>query len=482
MSVELIKQILAPENAPSINGVRAQSKLATAVLENVFQGVIETNGRGITDKYTVSEDVYRNAQIFVNRVLPSTAKPREMGATKNGGSYAKSGSFTQTETVGIDVLTVMDEPIRIPGARQATINVDLLAANVDNYVKRLNTVINGATAASHLMGAWLGEEKGTGYNAINLTSDDVKNGDVYTRFVELNSLLDEGDIAHGIDIFREDSRIAVFKMSFRPILKAKGVLILGGSNYAQSILNGRALANGTVDKTIENGFWGEIDGVPCHGISNESLKFASEFLGLPEGELKANSFCGYVAAGEATARGVSMVDQIKVVDDTAGQGVILQPFTKLGVATWYPLGQSILYRDNADKTGMVKALETIFADNGTDFAKVGFKVKAGASRLYPEFGAITASKANGIKCVAKAEDDMGADHLAAGHYVQTDAAIHTVEEFYKACKATSSVNDDLEHFDGTATAASSLTAGKNVAILCIADDGSVSIANVKATA
>lgn len=480
MAIEVIQQILAPDNAPTINGVRAEAKISQALLENMFQGLVETAGRGVNDKYVTEEEANTNAQIFVNRVVPVKMKPREMGATKNGGSFSQDKHFVQTETVGIDILQVIDDTIYIPRARQDTIKVDLLAKNVDVHGRYLNTVINGATAGAHILSAWSGELDGE-YNAIDITEADIAGGKVAQRFMELNSLLDEGDDKHGIDVFPEDGRIAVFKMGFRPILKAGGVLTIGGSNYAQAILKGRSIAEGSRDTTAENGYWGDIDGVPCHGISNESLRNASEFMGLPSSELKKSSFVGYIASDYATARGVSMIESTKIVPAIEGQGIVLQPFTKFGVKSWYPLGNAIMYRGNADKVGFLAEMKTIFEKQNGEFSGISFKLKGAGSRLFPTFGAVTASKANGIKVTATALDDAGSNHVKLGHYVQTDTAVETVEDFYKACKADNT-NDDLTSLNGGATTASTITAGKFINILVISDDGSVALTSVKATA
>ena len=480
MAIEVIQQILAPDNAPTINGVRAEAKISQALLENMFQGLVETAGRGVNDKYVTEEEANTNAQIFVNRVVPIKMKPREMGSTKNGGSFSNDKHFVQTETVGIDILQVIDDTIYIPRARQDTIKVDLLAKNVDVHGRYLNTVINGATAGAHILSAWQGELDGE-YNAIDITEADITGGKLAQRFMELNSLLDEGDDKHGIDVFPEDGRIAVFKMGFRPILKAGGVLMIGGSNYAQAILKGRSLAEGARDTTSENGYWGDIDGVPCHGISNESLRNASEFMGLPSAELKKSSFVGYIASDYATARGVSMIASTKIVPAIEGQGIVLQPFTKFGVKSWYPLGNALMYRGNADKVGFLAEMKTIFEKKNSEFNGISFKLKGAGSRLYPTFGAVTASKANGIKVTATALDDAGSNHVKLGHYVQTDAPVETVEDFYKACKANG-VNDDLTSLNGGATTASTITAGKFINVLVISDDGSVALTSVKATA
>ena len=480
MAIEVIQQILAPDNAPTINGVRAEAKISQALLENMFQGLVETAGRGVNDKYVTEEEANTNAQIFVNRVVPIKMKPREMGSTKNGGSFSNDKHFVQTETVGIDILQVIDDTIYIPRARQDTIKVDLLAKNVDVHGRYLNTVINGATAGAHILSAWQGELDGE-YNAIDITEADITGGKLAQRFMELNSLLDEGDDKHGIDVFPEDGRIAVFKMGFRPILKAGGVLMIGGSNYAQAILKGRSLAEGARDTTSENGYWGDIDGVPCHGISNESLRNASEFMGLPSAELKKSSFVGYIASDYATARGVSMIASTKIVPAIEGQGIVLQPFTKFGVKSWYPLGNALMYRGNADKVGFLAEMKTIFEKKNAEFNGISFKLKGAGSRLFPTFGAVTASKTNGIKVTATALDDAGSNHVKLGHYVQTDAPVETVEDFYKACKSNG-VNDDLTSLNGGATTASTITVGKFINVLVISDDGSVALTSVKATA
>ena len=102
MALETIEQILSPERAPYINGVKAGLKVSPAILENVYQGLVEKDGRGVNDKWVSESDANENAQILVNRVLPINMKARVQGASKNGGSYSSNKHFTQTETVGID--------------------------------------------------------------------------------------------------------------------------------------------------------------------------------------------------------------------------------------------------------------------------------------------------------------------------------------------------------------------------------------------
>ena len=461
MAIEVIKQVLQEPGTPNINGVQAQSKISAALMKNLFQGEVETNGRGTTDKYATESEINANAQIFVTRVLPTNWEAREMGASKNGRSFSDNGYFTQTETVGIEVLTVVDDPVIIPRARQDSINVDLLAEQLNIFGGKLNTIVNGATTAAHLFCSWKSEADGGDYNAVAVGDDKLSD-----KLIEANGLLDEGDEKHGIDVYPTDTRIAVFKMGARPILKAQGVLVIGGSNYAQTILAGREISVGATDKTIENGYWGDIDGVPCHGLSNESLAQASRFLGFGRHELRKGDFYGYIASALGSGRGISTIGQTKVVDTRGGQGIELQPYVKMGVVTWYPLSQAVLFKGDSTK-GLLAKVKEIFP---SDYAKCAFKVKAGGSRLFPTFDTITVGASSSTVKVT-ALDDMNVDHLVKIAYVVSASEIDNVCDFYKAYVATGAVKG----YATSGTAASISASGKYVTFLAIADDGSCTL-------
>lgn len=480
MAIELIKQILAPDNAPNINGVRAQSRVSTALLENFYQGLVETNNKGVSDRFATESEVNESAQIFVNRILPVKMKPREQGSGKNGGSFSANSHYTLTETVGITLLTTIDDTIIIPRARQELINVDLLAKQTDIYGKRLNTIINGMTTAAHIFTPWLEDSKGKEIYKVDVTAADIAGKTVADRILEANDLLDTGDPEHDVDVFPTDTRIAVFKAGSRAILKAAGVLVIGGSNYAQDILKGHAISHGDSTSIPENGYMGDIDGIPCHMVSNESLRHASEFLGLTPQDLSRGSFWGYVASAYATARGVTTTDRVKVVDAIAGQGVVLQPYTRMGAVSWYAKGQVLITKNDFEpvvgdvKHGLFDYLKGFFSteiNNGS----VSFKLKAGGSRYYSTVSSIAATTA-GITVQAAALDDANTNHAVAGHYVITDSPLSTVYDFVKACYAVEDpTNDSLDTLTGTTSVV--LSSGKYANVLIIADDGSCTVAS-----
>jgi len=397
-------------------------------------------------------------------------QPREQGASKNGASFSANKHYTQTVTVGIELLQVLDDPIIIPRARRDMIKVDLLAEQIDIYSKRLATILNGASFACHILKSYL-----EGVEGKVISTSDVSNKLVLNKFIEANSLLDEGDSEHGIDIFPEDTRIAVFKPSYRATLKTSGVLVIGGSNYAQEIVKGSAVSQGDSARRSEDGYIGEIDGVPCHIISNESLAHADGFLGFPAGELKASDLIGLISSSYANARGVSTSEMTKVVDAQDGQGLVLQPYCKFGVETWYPKGNVPL---SSAEWNPFSFLKTTFASALTSIV---FKLKGLGSRLVPAI-TITSATSSGATFSISAKDDWEVSHVVAAVTYVGDTEAKTLEEFAKGY-GTATYKGAVTITSGAASsvATSDLTVadGKFVNCLAISSDGSISVKGLK---
>lgn len=466
MALETIQQILAPTNAPYINGVAARLKFSAAVLENVYQGLVEKDDKGVNDNWVSSGDAEDNAQVIVHRILPVEMNPREQGASRNGASYSQNQHYVQTESVAIEILTTLDDPILIPRARQDMIAVDLLAKEVEIFSNRLSTIVNGGTAASKIYATYLAKSKGKEVNEVQITATDIANKKVLDRYIEGNSLLDEGDIEHGIDIFPTKTRVAIFRVSYRATLKAGGILTLGGANEAYAILAGSGLNNQGDARTAEDGFVGVIDGVECRLISNESLGHAARFLGFPKNEFKKGSpFAGYISSSYANARGVSVREQTKVVDEVNGQGIRLLPYVKMGFVAWYPLGNVFFTSEDYNPFADLKTVLGFSADDVT------FKLKAYGSRLIPQLASLTVTAGTGFTAGAiTANDDWNTDHIVKAAYVVTDDAISTVAGFLKAAKAVGAVKGAVDT-DGETVSQSGLTTGKYLTILAISDDG-----------
>lgn len=467
MALETISKILSPTNATYINGVSAERRFSTAVLENMYQGLVEKGGRGINDKFVSEDDANISAQVFVNRILPVKMKPREQGSNKNGASFSANKHYTQTVTVGIELLQVLDDTIIIPRARQDMIKVDLLAEQTKIYSDRLTTILNGATFASKVLATWLSEAQGKEVNYGYLTDTDVANKNILNKFIEANSLLDEGDPENGIDLFPEDTRVCVVKPSYRAVLKTSGILVIGGANYGYDIAKGNAISQGSTARKSEDGYIGDIDGVPCHIISNESLRHADGFLGFEEGTLKSSPLIGYISSSYANARGVSAAKRTKVVDAVDGQGLILQPYTKFGVVAWYPKGNVILEKEEG--FNLIKSVRLGLAETGN----VLFKLKGAGSRLFADIDcSVTGSTgAFALSGSIEANDDWNKSHVTDAWYYQSSKEVD-----FNAFKSQSGTALTVS-VDGSVTVALSgldEADGAYLHVVAVSDDGSVS--------
>lgn len=461
---ETISQVLSPTNATYINGVSVRRDFAKAVLEAVYQGLVEKDGKGINGKFVTEQEANDAGQIFVNRLKAHHSKGREHGAAKNGGAFNNEGYMSATETVGIEVLTYFDEPIIVPRASQDRINLDLVAGEIANYVNSINTALNGSSWAAK----WIAQYNTVAdkRNDVVVSSTDISNKDVALRFIEANEKLDAGDEEHDIDYFDLDTRIATFKTGFRSILTAAGVLNIGGANYGYDILR-----NGTVDaqsskRNLDTGFWGVVDNVEVHGLSNLSLRYAAWFCGLPTDEfIKGNKLYGWVSSSLGNARGFSTVEQIKTIDAHGGQGLEIQPLTKIGAITWYPKTNVAVVSDgDYDPIADLKAL---FVGQ-----TIAFKLKAGGSRYYAE-GSVSAASTTAFTCSATAKDDSAVDHLVGAYYYVGEKAVATVGEFLSG--VASATEKGSFTLDSSKSFGSTQTATDYVNCLVIADDGTCTI-------
>lgn len=474
MAFQTVGQVLASYKAPYINGNAAGLAFAPAFLVGLYQGLIEKDGKGVDDNFVTSELAESNTQIAVHRLVPVKIRAREIGSNKNGAAYSQFQHYTTTETVGIEITQLLDEPILIPRWTKDHLPVDVLARYIQMFSDRVATVLNGATFASKFLATYTAKA-GVGEYAqaqeIRETVFDLENDSgktMLSKFIKANGKLDRGDRSHDIDTFDRKTRVCVIKTTFGPILKAEGVINLGGANELYRIIKNGGL-NGDGTRIEEDGYVGDIDGVEVREIADIALAYASTFLGFPEDELIEGDILGYIASSYANARGVSTSRQTQVVDEVNGQGSRILPYVIFGAKCWYQLGNSFLVEDNVDIYGKLKALfsgETI-----------SFKLKGEASRLYPAFGTLSFSSTTAASLTGTALDDHSQEHLVGAYYVVTDAPVKTVNAFVKAATAVSANAGSCSVSDGviSVTIGTAITNGKYLNVLAIADDGSCSL-------
>jgi hypothetical protein len=363
----MAEQFLADFNTPYINSIAAKRILVNEALKNIYQGEIESEGRGVTQKFTKDT---AGAQIRVIRVLPLTQEARELGSGLNGENFNTIVEQPRTQQYGLDVITVIDAPVDIPAVNQDMIPIDLLAIETKNITDIVTLNVNAMTIAGKFHKSFTSTTPSVVY--YNPNSSDEKA--LQTAFLEANGRLDDGDLDNGVAMFPTDDRVFVIKASYRVKLMSKGVLVLGGSNYAQEMLAAGVLSPGARANKLQNGFIGDLDGVPVHMASSLIWSVTEKYLGLPQGEL--DKVIGYVSSGMTNARGIAYAENMKMIDSPSGQGIRMQPLFRMGFESFYGKGNVWLVETTTDSyTSPLTAIDAL-VPNTT-------KVKAPGSRFTP---------------------------------------------------------------------------------------------------
>jgi hypothetical protein len=405
------EQLLSDIGTPHINGTAARVILPNEVLANIYQKEIESNGRGVTERFSTDTS---GAQIRVVRVKPLTQDARELGAGLNGANFNADKDVVATVEYGLNVITVLDSPFDIATVSEDLIPVDLLKASIDNFSNLVTLNVNAMTIAGKFLKTMIDTTPSIKALASNAT-------DFYTPLLEANSLLDDGDVDNGVTMFPMDDRIGVIRPSLRPKLMKNGVLSLGGSNYAQQMLADGTLSPGSKVVKLENGYIGDFDGVPVHIAANAIWNKSEQYLGLPKGELDA--VLGYFSSGMSNARGVAQSEQIKIIDSPDGQGKRVQPLVRMGFESFYAKGNAFIVSaaDVASYANPLTVINTLVANTA--------KLLAPASRKAPT---ITVAVGTDKKVTPTVTFGTGKSLLTGGNlYYVSDKATNklTVAEF-----------------------------------------------------
>jgi len=429
---------LSDYNQPTINSVQARLVLSNEILLNLGQNIVENDGEGVTQRF--AKDA-KGGRINVVRLLPATQKARSLGADYNGGNFPSTYGQPQTVQYGLDVITVLDEPVWIRDATKDMIPVDLVAGTTKNlgllYARNVNAMTLAGKVAKSLKTAQLVE--------VGSTSDAWR-----LAVITANSKLDEGDATNGVDMFPTEDRIFVVKPSVRPyLLSASGVLI-GGSNYAQDIL-----AKGTIDtgstRDQRNGYIGVIDGLPTYMLANAVWSLAEEYLGVPSGEL--TDVYGYISSGMANARGIALEDKIKIVDATAAAGIILQPDCRIGFESFYEAGNVFLVK------------------SGFTEPDVTLKNFAPASRSKPTVAIGTLT--NGVAVTLTLTLATSRTLTEGKFFFATTEITQTAAGFAAGYEAATSANKGT--FTGTGNTSAAIATGEYIYVRAVDDLGNVTV-------
>lgn len=312
----------------NVNSTATQVLAAKKVKENIFLDLVHKNGYGVNQEEATNASTVR----FL-KVSQFTASARKMGESTNGGFFNSNTAVIPTvPEYDLELLYVYDQVVDLPEVQQDMVPVNIFDQAMKNVGGRIATEINASTIAHQLKAVFDPADVAGAWTNLAVVLGSTP--DYYEAILEASSMLDNGDEANGIQAFPFDEREYLLRPSFRRgLLSSKGVLV-GGSNYAQSMI-----AKGAVSpedrKEFGSMYCGEIDLTPCYLVPDTIWNRAKVWA---NNSTTVDGVQAIACAASATDRGISFLDYIKIIDSPDGAGKRLQPKTRWGVNVCYPKG------------------------------------------------------------------------------------------------------------------------------------------------
>lgn len=312
----------------NVNNTATQVLAAKQVKENLFVKLLHRNGKGVTERTETNA-----SSIRMFKVLPGGSKARELGHSTNGAFFNNSGAkISEVIEYDLNLLYLMDQVFDIPEVQQDMVAVNIFDETTKNIGGECATAINASTTAIQLKAVFDKAKAATKWDNLAVVLGSTPK--YAEAFVEANSMLDEGDAENHIQSFPFEDRQALITSKMRRELMKTGQVLLGGSNFAQSML-AKGVVSPEETKDFGDMYLGEIDGVPVYFMPKAIMDEASAWAGNSATIGKVE---GFICAASATDRGISTQDYIKITDSPDGAGKRLQPKTRWGVKVCYAKG------------------------------------------------------------------------------------------------------------------------------------------------
>lgn len=332
----MAEQYLSDFAKPAINGNVARRVLANEVLRGVTQGVLETNGEGITQRFSSDTS---GAQIRITQFMPFNQEARELGADLNGTNFdGRTALQANTNGLGVDVITVINQNIDIPQVTVDLLPIDFLGNCMKNLEMDINNNINSMTIGGKFVSVAndvaLGNQV---FHEVELATADGKA--LRQALMNMDARLNAGDADNGLAYFPDDDRCYVFRTEFVPYLFNGGILTLGGANIAYDMLAVGGISP-NAKRDLRSGYVGDFMNKPVYQASPLIWNLSAKYAGVKAWEI--NDVYGYLSSGYANVRALAQQDQIKIIDAPDGDGVRIQPNFRMGFKCLYPLGNVFL--------------------------------------------------------------------------------------------------------------------------------------------
>lgn len=353
----------------TVKGYDVEHASSLLVYENLFPEIQHINGKGVTDKYTPSNDVESVMYIDVMRVLPYAPRFRQIGGANNGAYHnaANNGyaNAPQSQHYTIPVDLFYDEGVPITSPQIYANPVALKAVVLAQLVKTAGMAINIITYAKQIEGFFRNGDnfdkakthsKGS-IEAADVTADEIAEA-VYgydpaavgsaansptMEFISANGSLSDGIPEIGALTVPSDERQAFVSPAFNVLMKGQ---------YMQnaSEASARILATGFINPFTQSesaridsrtGMCGMYDDVDCFMFNKVTRQFVYVALGIAgtsndaAADLAAcraslDKIGAIIVYGAGTCRGI-VGPTVEANPNTYYGGVYILPKMKVGV-------------------------------------------------------------------------------------------------------------------------------------------------------
>lgn len=323
----------------NVNDSATQVLAAKQVKENIFVSLIHRNGKGINQQEETNVSTLR---MLKANILTGNARELQTGFKNNKWFNEEDEDMQNVSEYDLNLFYIFDKMVDIPEVQEDMVPINVFEAATKNIGGRISTEINASTIAVQLA------------ERFNATKEVVTIGDedkaTYNAVMSASIKLDDGDEENGIQTFPFEERQLIMRPAFRQQLMSETGVLLGGSNYAQSMI-AKGSISPDASKEYGNMYVGEIDLVPCFIAPKAIWNRANTWAG---NDTAFDNVEAFMCAASATDRGISTMDYIKVIDSPKGAGKRLQPKVRWGINVCYPAGiVPILKNDTAAPTGSI---------------------------------------------------------------------------------------------------------------------------------
>lgn len=323
-----------------VNDTALHVAVSNTIIERVVMDVVHRDRLGITQ---VSTNDIGAGYVRVPKIKAAVGNFRKLGATTNGGFFDSTYGTNDTlglDEDGIELLYVYNKPEIVPMSQSA---LSLGGwAKVEQRAKEI-----GKRIADQLNAGTIAVQAAAVLNAVITAGAETNriftytvgtSGDVLAKIRSAIAAVDNGDATYKT-LFSQAGRIWVMRPSGVQDLFSAGNIIVGGSNFAQEIVQYGGLDVDTVP-AIVSGYRGMIYGTPVFQLPDFIWTQVEQWLGVSAGYL--DNIVGLYCAFEATGRGYAYPQSTKVVDARGGQGLEIQPESNFGVKVFFESGIKLL--------------------------------------------------------------------------------------------------------------------------------------------